>query len=233
MRTRPGGARAAPAADAPGLAPRRTALAAVTEVLRTGIGLDEALARLGGEDPALARAIAVSTFRRFGTIWRVLEERLDRGVPGDPEALALLATGVAQVLLLDVPDHAAVDVTVRLARESRRFAHLGNVANAVLRRVARERDAILAADDPVLDVPAWLGARWRARYGDARTVAIARAAREGAALDLTVKADAAGWAERLGGIVLPTGSVRLAGRAAVPDLPGYAEGEWWVQDAAA
>ena len=48
-----------------------------------------------------------------------------------------------------------------------------------------------------------------------------------------MKTEPEAWAERLGGIVLPTGSVRLLERTPVRELPGFAEGAWWVQDAAA
>ena len=54
-----------------------------------------------------------------------------------------------------------------------------------------------------------------------------------ASVDLTVKADPAAWAERLGGVLLPTGSIRLVERTAIRELPGYEDGAWWVQDAAA
>ncbi|MBV8440711.1 MAG: RsmB/NOP family class I SAM-dependent RNA methyltransferase, partial [Hyphomicrobiales bacterium] len=108
------------------------------------------------------------------------------------------------------------------------------LANALLRGIAREREAILAASDPLDDdTPPWLAARWRAAYGEATARAIAAAHRAEPTLDISVKSDAAGWAERLGGLVLPTGSVRLDSHRAVVDLEGYPQGEWWVQDAAA
>jgi 16S rRNA (cytosine967-C5)-methyltransferase len=113
-------------------------------------------------------------------------------------------------------------------------APFAGLANAVLRAVARDRDAILANSDPLDDdTPAWLAQRWRAAYGESATRAIALAHRSEPTLDLSVKSDALGWAERLGGVVLPTGSVRLDTHAPVAELQGYAEGEWWVQDAAA
>jgi 16S rRNA (cytosine967-C5)-methyltransferase len=223
-----------------GLPARRLAWEAVAEVLRRRGALDDALedlagrARLDARDEALARAIAVMTFRRFGTIRAALEERLAKGLPSDERALALLAVGAAQVLVLDVPDHAAVDLTVRLAQADRRVRHLAGVANAVLRRIARERDGILAGADPLrVDTPGWLAQRWTAAYGEDAARRIAAAHRNAASVDLTVKAGPEDWAARLNGSVLPTGSVRLLERTPVRELPGYEEGAWWVQDAAA
>src|SRR5215204_3528496 len=209
--------------------------------MRSGRALDEVFERaaraaaLEARDEALARAIAVVAFRRFGTIRRALVERMAKGLPKGERVLALLAAAAAQVLFLDVPDHAAVDVTVRLAQSEGPSRHLAGLANAVLRRLARERDAILAdadADALEVDTPEWLRLRWRAAYGDAAH-AIAEAHRRGGAVDLTVREDPAGWAERLGATLLATGTLRLNDRSAIRELPGYAEGAWWVQDAAA
>jgi 16S rRNA (cytosine967-C5)-methyltransferase len=123
---------------------------------------------------------------------------------------------------------------VRLARADKQAAHYAALVNAVLRRLAREGAARLAALDAVtLDTPPWLMARWIAAYGEATARAIAAANNREPALDLTVKSEAEMWAERLGGRVLPTGSVRAIAHGAVTALPGFAEGAWWVQDAAA
>jgi 16S rRNA (cytosine967-C5)-methyltransferase len=104
----------------------------------------------------------------------------------------------------------------------------------VLRRLARDKAAIRGGLDAArLDTPDWLWQRWTKTYGEAGARKIAEAHLVEPALDLSVKSDAAGWAERLGGIVLPTGSVRFVPSGPVEDLSGYAEGEWWVQDAAA
>jgi 16S rRNA (cytosine967-C5)-methyltransferase len=221
-----------------GLGPRRLAWNAVTEALKRRAPLDDMLdefaaqERLSGRDEALARAIAVVTMRRLGTIGWALRERLDKG-PRDERLLHLLAVGAAQILFLDVPDHAAVDTAVELAQGDQRLRHAGGLINAVLRRVAREREAILSGAEPWLDTPGWLEARWIAQYGEPLATAIAKAHRAMASVDLTVKEDARAWAERLGGILLPTGSVRLTERTAIRDLPGYEDGAWWVQDAAA
>jgi 16S rRNA (cytosine967-C5)-methyltransferase len=104
----------------------------------------------------------------------------------------------------------------------------------VLRRIAREgAERIAAFDAPVLDTPPWLMARWIKTYGEATAHAIAAANGREPALDLTVKSDAETWAAKLDGRVLPTGSVRTIVHGAVTALPGFDEGAWWVQDAAA
>lgn len=212
---------------------------AVTEAMKRRVPLDDMLEELApaenlsSRDEALARAIAIVTFRRLGTLGRALNERLNRQ-PKDERLLHLLATGAAQILFLDVPDHAAVDSTVELAQNDAKLGHAGGFINAVLRRVARERDMILASEqDSWLDTPTWLEERWVAQYGEDLARKIAVAHRSMASVDLTVKDDAASWAERLGGVLLPNGSIRLVERTAIRDLPGFEEGAWWVQDAAA
>jgi 16S rRNA (cytosine967-C5)-methyltransferase len=95
---------------------------------------------------------------------------------------------------------------------------------------------VLAGVDGVkLNVPAWLWQRWETVYGADTARRIAEASLNEPALDLSLKPseDAALWAERLGGVVLPTGSLRLAAHGRVEDLAGYAAGAWWVQGAAA
>jgi 16S rRNA (cytosine967-C5)-methyltransferase len=230
--------------DAPGLPARRLAAEAVAAVLDERRALDETLDRLlEGEraagledrDRALARAIATVAIRHFGTIRKTLLARLKSGMPEDSGLFAAaLSTGLAQLLWLDVPDHAAVDLTIRLIQSDRKAERYSGLANAVLRRVGREKDAILAERDALADdAPAWLAARWTQRYGAEAAARIAVAQTHEASVDLTVKADPELWAERLDAIVLPTGSLRLRTRAALPTLPGYDEGAWWVQDAAA
>jgi 16S rRNA (cytosine967-C5)-methyltransferase len=147
---------------------------------------------------------------------------------------SILVSGVAQLLYLDVPDHAAVDLSVRLVQadpEARRFIKL---ANGLLRTIARERDAILKNDDPLhRDTPEWLAAKWVRAYGEEVAKKIAMANMQEASVDITIKENAAEWAERLDAVILSTGSLRLKGRTNVVSLPGYTDGHWWVQDAAA
>ena len=211
---------------------------AVTETMKRRVPLDDVMEELSraenlsARDEALARAIAIVTFRRLGTLGHALRERLNKP-PKDERLMHLLAIGAAQILFLDVPDHAAVDSAVQLAQDDPKLHHAGGFINAVLRRVARERDQILGQDDPWLDTPTWLEERWIAQYGEPLATQIAEAHRAMASVDLTMKADPEAWAERLGGVLLPTGSIRLVERTAIRELPGYEDGEWWVQDAAA
>ena len=181
------------------------------------------------------RVLVATVLRRLGTLRHFLGLFLDRGLPAQvPRVETALLIGAAQVVFLNVPDHAAVDLSVRLAQADRRAAGFAGLINAVLRRVAREGAARLAAlDTSVLDTPDWLMARWTAAYGatTARAIAVANCAEP--ALDLTVKSNPEHWAEKLGGRVLPTRSVRVIATGTVSALPGFAEGAWWVQDTGA
>jgi 16S rRNA (cytosine967-C5)-methyltransferase len=235
---------AASTADPPGLAARRISADIIEAVLRRRRPLDEqlddkahpALAALADRDRALVRAVVASVLRRLGTLRHLLGLLLERGLPADaPRVETALLIGAAQILWLEVPDHAAVDLAVRLAQSDRRGLHYAGLVNAVLRRVAREGAERLAGLDTIaLDTPDWLMARWLRSYGAETARAIAAANGREPALDLTVKrADAAHWAQTLGGRVLATGSVRATVHGPVSALPGYDDGAWWVQDAAA
>jgi len=235
--------RVAPA-EVPGLAARRISADILDNVLRRRRALDAeldgaeahpGLASLADRDRALVRKLVATVLRRVGTLRQVLGKFLQHGFPSDaPRVETVLLIGAAQILFLDVPDHAAVDLSVRLVQADRRAAKYPGLINAVLRRAAREGKDALAALDPVpLDTPEWLFARWQKSFGDAAARAIAIAHGHEPPLDLTVKSDAESWAQRLRGRVMPTGTVRTATGGLISLLPGYHEGAWWVQDAAA
>ena len=131
-------------------------------------------------------------------------------------------------------DHAAVDLSVRLVQSDRRAAKYAGLVNAVLRRCAREGHPLIdEVKSQTLDVAPWLLARWITHYGEVVARDIAVAIGHEPSLDLTVKSDAEQWATRLHGEILPTGSVRTLLQGSVTMLPGFTEGHWWVQDAAA
>ncbi|MDN2565737.1 methyltransferase domain-containing protein [Aquibium sp. A9E412] len=237
---------AAPSADgAPGLAARQAAarlLAAVVDARTPLDALTDAenghpqYRALSPRDRLLVRAIVVSALRHRVTITRMIEGRLERPLPAKARTLMhVLHVGAAQLFFLDVPDRAAVDLAVAHAKADPRTARFAALVNAVLRGLQRGRDEALPRMlAETRDAPDWLIERLTAAYGAATADAVLAAHREPPPTDFTVRADAAAWAARLGGIVLPTGSVRLAELPGpVAGLPGYAEGAWWVQDAAA
>src|SRR3982074_2842554 len=230
--------------EVPGLAARRIAADILDGVLhkrRTlddpldGAGAHPGLKILADRDRALMRRLVATILRRLGTLGHVLSRLLDRGIPTDaPRAQSALLIGAAQILWMDVPDHAAVDLSVRLVQSDRRAAKYAGLVNAVLRRCAREGQPLIdEVKSQTLDVPPWLLNRWIAHYGETLAREIATAIGHEPSLDITVKSDAAQGTTRLHGETLPTGTVRTLLQGSVTMLPGFTEGQWWVQDAAA
>lgn len=234
--------RTSPQPEVPGLAARRIAADILDGVLRKRIALDEqlsgraahtGLATLPDRDRALMRRLVATCLRRLGTLRHVLGGFLEKGFPVEaPRVESILLVGAAQILWLDVPDHAAVDLSVRLAQGDRRAGRYAGLVNAVLRRVAQNRTTILA-DKVSRDTPDWLLKRWTKTYGKDTARAIAEANGHEPALDLSVKQDPEIWAEHVHGRVIATGTVRTLAHGAISLLPGFTEGAWWVQDAAA
>jgi 16S rRNA (cytosine967-C5)-methyltransferase len=193
-----------------------------------------AFAALDPRGRAFAHNLVATTLRRLGQIDALISACLEKPLPANARtAQDILRLGAAQLLFTGTADHAAVDTAVDLAR-ARGQGRLAKLVNALLRRLQREGAAALAAQDAArLNTPDWLWRAWEAAYGAETCRAIAESHLTPAPLDITVKDDAAGWAERLGGTVLSDRSLRLTGAAPVPELPGFAEGAWWVQDRAA
>lgn len=224
--------------EIPGLAARRVAAGALDCVLRRQERLDEAVesdprfSRLEARDRAFALALSRITVRHLGEVMALLERHLRRGWPPRAGALkAILACAAAQLLYMDVAGHAAVDQAVRLAREDKDALHFTALANAVLRAITREAKP---APDPLANLSPWLARRWQDNYGQEVALAMAGALGEEPPLDITAKTDPQHWAERLGGVLLPTGTIRLRQHSGpVTGLAGFEEGAWWVQDAAA
>jgi 16S rRNA (cytosine967-C5)-methyltransferase len=142
----------------------------------------------------------------------------------------LLRLGTAQLLVLNTPAHAAVAETVALC--AHRHRSVSGFANAVLRRIAADGEAVLEAQPLRVNTPDWLWDSWQSAYGAERTAKTAWAHLPEPPLDLTVKDDPQSWAGKLDGKVLGP-SVRRAVGGAIERLPGYDEGAWWVQDLAA
>lgn len=231
-------------ADKPGLEARAAAVKLLGAVVDRKTSLDgmldaehgnPAYMALDDADRSLVRAILQTTLRYLPRIEAVIGSLLDSPLPSGARSLQhVLAVGVAQILYLDVPDHSAVDLSVELANRDSRNRRFAKLANAILRRVVREKQALLDEFAAVVCVPDWFFERMVKAYGEERAHRIADAQLVPAAIDLTVKSEPERWAERLEGVVLPTGGVRLAaGKGAITGLEGFEGGDWWVQDAAA
>ncbi len=218
-----------------GTSARQVAFKLLGAMLDKGRTLDQALADgqaalndLPARDRGFARLLVLTALRRLGQIDDALNQCLSR--PLDRRAARIrpiLRLAAAQLLFLDTPPHAAVNEAVAAAR---RYPQYKGLINAVLRRLQREKDAILANQDPArLNCPDWL---WQA-FAPYDRSALLTALLTPAPLDLTVKDDPESWATCLDGEVLPGGTVRLHDAGNIADLPGYDAGDWWVQDAGA
>lgn len=224
----------------PGFAARSAALCVLDAILIDGQSLDVALdgapvGALDERDRGLVRALVGTTLRRLGSIDKALKTRLDRPLPDKAaRARTILRLMTAQILFMDVPDHAAVSLGVALARADARLAPWVGLVNAVGRGIAANAEMLRGlGEDPSLDLPLWLMRRWTDIYGADTVRRCAALIRTEPPLDLTPRGDGAALAERLGGRLLATGTVRLAAAGLVERLPGYDTGDWWVQDAAA
>ncbi len=228
----------------PGFAARAAAAKILGAVLDRKTPLDgmldteggsAAYTTLGDSDRALVRAILNSALRHLPRIEAAISSLLDSPLPEGARALHhVLVVGATQILYLDVPDHSAVDLAVEQANRDPRNRRFAKLVNAILRRIGREKQDILERVGNVPAMPGWFLSRLEAAYGAPAARRISDTQLEPAAIDLTVKSDAEGWAKRLNGVVLPTGGVRLAAfEGSIPSLDGFEQGEWWVQDAAA
>jgi 16S rRNA (cytosine967-C5)-methyltransferase len=219
---------------------RQVALDLIGAVMRRKRSLDDAIednpamAELSVRDRAFARLLVATVVRRLGQIDALIADCLN--TPLAPRAAIVhdvLRLGIAQLMFLRTPPHAAVATSVDLAHARGFLSHKGLV-NAVLRRLSVEGpDRVERQDAARLNTPEWLWRSWCRAYGEGLAHAIATAHLKEAPLDLTLRAEDEIWCEKLGATKLPTGSLRRAAGGSITALPGYAEGAWWIQDAAA
>jgi 16S rRNA (cytosine967-C5)-methyltransferase len=225
-----------------GLASREAVVRILEAVLQDRCFLDDALEQHASEvvdarDRGFVHMLAATCLRRKGQTEEILRRYMDR--PLDRKASrvkAILLSGAAQILFLDTGAHAAIDTSVQLATNDRSSARFKSLVNAVLRRVAEDREALLKdLPSTLTNLPHWLSKKLRADLGEKAAITSADSHLVQPDLDLTLAtASHTGELEAAGGTLLPTGNVRFAAPyPAIPSLPGYSQGHWWVQDAAA
>ncbi|MGI9350490.1 MAG: RsmB/NOP family class I SAM-dependent RNA methyltransferase [Rhizobiaceae bacterium] len=222
---------------------RLVATTLLTRIIDDGRNLDalcdrshgiKPYAALDDRDQGLARAITVTALRNRNRIDFILKKLMKRPPAKNARFLThTLHIASAQILFMEVPERAAVNIAVGVIGNDKRTRRFRELTNAVLRRMTREKEGLLEASKDVSPFPEWLAKQLRSDYGRDNTARIAPIVMHGASVDVSVKNDPAEWAEKLGGFPLPTGSVRLRSATRISELPGYGEGEWWVQDAAA
>lgn len=203
------------------------------------LGEHTGLAALEPRDRAQVRRIIGATLRRLGEIDAIIKARLDRPISSRHERIRnILRIGVAELVFLETPPHAAVDAAVRVAAQHRQGA-LKGLVNAILRRLDRDQKTDTIVTDPAnpgeANTPNWLFNRWNENFGLETAEAIAAAHLREAPLDisLSAKADPEEWALKLEAEILPGGSLRRTGGGRISELPGFNDGTWWIQDAAA
>ncbi len=218
-----------------GLPAREAALTLIDAALSRRGGIDEAASAHGfrflePRERAFARALAMAALRRLGPIDRALSAKLQKEPP--PRVRNLLRLGAVQAFYLEVPAFAAVATSVEMAGANKASRPFKGLVNAVLRGLLRDGPP---SDDPEHLAPPWLISRWTSAWGVETARAVASEIAKEPATDLSLKdpALAESWAERLEGEVLPGGTLRLARKGDVAAWPGFEDGGWWVQDAAA
>lgn len=195
---------------------------------------DRHFTTLGPSDRAFAQLLAKTALRRLGQIDDILSRFMERPLASGASRIKhILRLGVAQLIWLDTPPHAAVHCAVEMTKQVK-MEKFGGLVNAVLKKISLEGHKIAESQDAAkMNTPEWLWKSWEKAYGPEACRKIAETHLLEPPLDLSVKTDPNFWAEQLGGIVMPLGSVRLRDTRNITQLKGFSEGYWWVQDMAA
>jgi len=211
--------------------PGRVAAALALLAVERGAHVEDELATKApaGQDRALAWFLALGVLRRRAELDAALRPHLKQPVTGlDAEVRVILRLAAFERLFARTATHAAVDQAVELTR-ALGVGRASGLVNAVSRKIRMPKD-LSAAD--ALNHPAWLLARWEARYGVEAAHSWCRSNNEPPPLFIVSRDDdvAIPGAEptalrgvwRLPEIVGP-----------VTDLPQWSAGRLWVQDFAA
>jgi 16S rRNA (cytosine967-C5)-methyltransferase len=220
----------------PGLALRLVAAERLQQVLKGASFSPLSASELpDSRDRALANRLITTALRRHGHLNGVLKHLLERGMPKKSGSFeAVLRLSLAQILYLpELGDHSALFLAGEATKRDKQTQHLSKLMNAILRKAQAEAAELRVAPPELLFAPALLKS-WTETYGADAIPAFAQALLEGAPLDVTLKADYPTLPELLGARKLLADTARIDERdKPVDQLPGYAEGRFWVQDAAA
>ena len=219
---------------------RRVALNVINSSLKSKKSADELfnnhkiLNKIDQRDRNFSYNLIMTTLRHLGQIDDMMGRCLNTELPKKAYfARDILRLGICQLVFLRTPSHAAINTSLIIA-EIENQGPYKKLLNAILRRIDREKVSFIKAQDAAkLNTPDWLWNSWVRAYGENITRKIALAHMKVPATDISVKSNITGWAKKLGGAVLSTGSIRLRSSSNIAAMDGFNEGEWWVQDAAA
>ena len=209
-----------------GVDARRAALRLLDAVLRRGLPLEAALESAGrdlaGADRGLAHAIAAETLRRLPDLDALIDSATQQRLPPDSKARFALRIALVQGLALGTPGHAAISTVLPLVDGGpRRLVH--GVFGALMRR------KVALPSPPTL--PRAVEERWVGHWGRDMVDSARAAMAAPPPLDLSFRDDTE--ARRFDGRHLAISHARIPAQSRITDLPGFAEGAWWVQDLAA
>jgi 16S rRNA (cytosine967-C5)-methyltransferase len=187
-----------------------------------------------GRDRGLANRLITTALRRQGQLNFIIHALLEKGMPGKSGTFeAVLRLSLAQLVFLpDLGAHSALFLAVEATKRDPKARHLSGLMNAVLRNAQANSAKFGMLSDDLL-IPDTFGDTWLEAYGEEAIDGFSDALLAGAALDLTLKDDDQNLIDSLGAERIMADTVRIDQRDRPVDaLPGFAEGRWWVQDAA-
>lgn len=188
---------------------------------------------LDARDQALCKAIALTTLRHQRRISIILSKVYNRKPPQKARFLIhALHVAAAQILFMEVPSSAAVNLAISMIRSERRTDRFGGFANAVLRNLERRRDELLEKTADAHPFPDWMFKKLTTDHGKEKILKSGVTVSKQTYIDLTLKKGTE-LSKEISALSLPMGSYRLLENTAIHDLPGFEEGTWWVQDIAA
>ncbi len=230
-----------------GLAARQVALNFIGLIIFNRLTFDDALLKvqtdaswssLSDRDQAFVRNLVMTSIRNLTKIEFYLKSYMSKSLPRKAYlAHYILILGAAQLLYLETPPHAAISLSLHLA-ESNDAKHFKKLINAILGKVNREQDKLRFLSLTTTQIlPKWVAEKWQQYYGDQLTLKFANCLEQQPKLDISVKSNtelwAKKWAEEFGAKQIGDHSIRFDKKPNITKLEGFAEGEFWVQDAAA
>ena len=142
----------------------------------------------------------------------------------------ILRLAAAEIILDKIAIHAAVDSAVRLTKLDKKIARLSGLVNAVCRKVSKQFIIGITFPEPCLNSDLLLPLE--IIYGVEVSKRLSFAQGKTPPIDITVKNKMleSYYADTLKANVLSSGSLRMLSKGQISKLPGYSDGEWWVQD---